>query len=336
MAVLLLPTQALAQIRLHGEVFDEQGKPVESAKVTVKTPRVPELAPVHTDKRGRWAVLLPVGGKWDVDITAEGYVTFLGTVNASETERMPRLKSVLEKKPEPKPQPEPEPEQAEEAPVASTVPPEAVEAVHMAEAYVRMAEGKATLDDSLRLGMSATLAPVPAEEKKALYAKAVVEFEKAHALLPEHLDLKKALSRAYYASGQLQPAIGLLKQVHATEPANTGISLLLVNLLAEAGNLDEARQVLDSLPEQGLPDATAVVNVGILFLNKAAPGEAIRYFDRAISIDPAKAEPYYYRAIARLQMKDAARAKADLQKVIELGPETPEAEEARDLLKQIK
>ncbi|HUP49218.1 MAG TPA: tetratricopeptide repeat protein [Thermoanaerobaculia bacterium] len=331
LAAFLFAGQALAQVRLQGEVVDEQGKPVAGAKVTVKTPRVPELSPVHTDKRGRWAVLLPMGGQWDVDISAEGYVTFLGSVNASETERLPRLKSVLQSKPEPQPQ-----VQQAEPEVVSTVPPEAVEAVQMAEAYMRQAEGKATPEDSLLLGMSAILPPVPAEERKALYAKAAVEFEKAHALLPEHVDLKKALSRAYYASGQLQPAIEMLEQVHAAEPENSGISLLLVNLLAEAGNLDRARKVIDNLPDQSLTDATAVVNVGILFLNKNAPEEAVRYLNRAIAIDPEKSEPYYYRAIARLQMKDMAQAKTDLQKVVELGPDTPEAQEARDLLKQIK
>ncbi|HVT44400.1 MAG TPA: tetratricopeptide repeat protein [Thermoanaerobaculia bacterium] len=328
----LLPTAtALAQIRLQGEVVDEKGKPIQGAQVTVQSPRLPDVAPVQTDRRGRWAVLLPVGGRWDIDITADGYASSLGTVNAIEAQRMPSIKTVLQGKPEPVPQPQPQ-----EPDVSSTVPPEAVEAVQMAEAWVRQAEGKATVEDSLRLGMSASIAPVPAKQKKELYARAVAEYEKAQALLPDHIELKKALARAYYASGELKPAIGLLKQVHAAEPDNSGIALLLVNLLAEAEDLEGARQVLDALPEQALTDATAVVNVGILFLNKAAPKEAIRYLDRAVSIDPAKADSYYYRAIARLHMKDMALAKGDLQKVIELAPDSPEAQESRDLLKQIK
>ncbi|HVT43464.1 MAG TPA: tetratricopeptide repeat protein [Thermoanaerobaculia bacterium] len=329
-ATLLPAGAAFAQIRLHGEVVDEQNKPIQGAQVTVTSSRVPDVPPAKTDRRGRWAVLLPIAGKWDIDINAEGYLPSLGTVNATEAQRLPAIRTVLQKKPEPVPQPQ------EEVPVASTVPPEAVAAVEMAEAYVRQAEGKATPEDSLRLGMSASIAPLSVDEKKALYAKAVGEYEKAQALLPDHLELKKALARAYYGSGELKPAIGLLKQVHAAEPENSGISLLLINLLAESGDLEGARQILDGLPEQALTDTTAVVNVGILFLNKAAPKEAILYLDRAIAMDPARADSYYYRAIARLHMKDMVSAKADLQKVIELGPDTPEAQEARDLLKQIK
>jgi Flp pilus assembly protein TadD len=325
----LLATSALAQVRLSGQVNDPDGKPVEGAVVKLTSVRVAEMEPVKTDRRGRWAALVPLGGPWDIDIEKEGYLTFRGTVNASERGRMPPLNSVLERR-------APQVEEVEvEVPIVSTVPAEAVEAVETAERLVRRAEGRATAADLEAMGLDAGAGSPSAEDRAALYKAAVGEFEKAHALLPEHVEIKKALARAYYASGDTAPAIRLLTEVLEEEPENVGIALVVVNLLAEEGNLEGARRTLDRVPASALTDPTPIINVGILFLNRKNAEEAHRYFDRAVAIDPMRGETYYYRAIAALQLERRADGKADLEKVVSLAPDSSEASDARELLDQM-
>ncbi|MBW3670852.1 MAG: tetratricopeptide repeat protein [Acidobacteria bacterium] len=330
---LLLSFPAFAQVRVYGQVEDPEGKPIEGAKVKISTERYSDLAPAYTDRRGKWATAVPFGGRYEIDISKEGFQPFLGSVTVSEAARMPPLKATMQPK-----APEPPPEPVVEEEVISSVPPEAVDAVELAEAYMRRAEGKATAEDLERLNILAAPETLPAptpEERKDLYRKAIVELEKAQALLPEHLEIKKALARSYYAVGELKPAIGILETVHAAEPGTPAIALLLTNLYAEVGELEKARKLLDNLPADALADPTAVINVGILFLNKGEAAEAHRYFDRAVQADPARADAYYYRGIASLQLKNLDEAKADFRKVLELAPEGPEAADAQDLLNQL-
>jgi tetratricopeptide (TPR) repeat protein len=296
----LFAGQAFAQVRVQGTVTDDESKPVKGAKVILQSERGGVVEAV-SDSRGKWAAMTQVGGPWNIDIEAEGFVTSRGTLQLSEVQRIPPIKTQLQRVPR---QPEPEPEPT----VASTVPPEAVEAVRLGEDLL-------------------------AQER---FKEAVVEFEKAQALLPEHIQIRQALARAYYGAGQLDQAVALLKQVHAADPANLGVSLLLINLLLEQGHLEEGKALLEKLPEGTLTDPTAVINIGILFLNKNNPQEAHVHFTRAIGIDPNRGESYYYRGLACLQMQKNKDARADLEKTIALAPDSTEAKDAAELLKQLK
>ncbi|HVR44935.1 MAG TPA: tetratricopeptide repeat protein [Thermoanaerobaculia bacterium] len=295
----LVAGEALAQVRVQGTVTDEEGKPVAGAKVTLQSDRA-GIETATTDRRGKWGALLEMGGPWNIDIEAEGFVPTKGSIQLSEVGRTPPLKTTIRRVPEPEPEPEPE--------VASTVPPEAVEAVRKGEEFLA----------------------------QKMFKEAVVEFEKAQAILPDHLQLKQALARAYYGAGQIDEAVGLLKQVHAADPTNNAVNLLLVNLLLEQGKLEEGKTLLQQLPQDAIEDPMILVNVGILFINKENPREAHDYFTRAIGVDPERGESYYYRALAAVQLQRLDDAKADFEKAIELAPDSSEAAEAAEMLKQFK
>lgn len=328
-AFLLLTTPLFAQVRLTGQVTDPDGKPVTGAEVKLTSERVPEMEPIRTDKHGRWAALLSVGGRWNVDISKDGFLTFRGSVTVSEAGRMPPLNSTMEPRqqaaPVPEEQPRPEP----------SVSPEAVAAVQAGERLLRRAAGTATPEDLEALGLTADAGPPTPAEQAELHRAAVVEFKKAHELIPDHLEIMKALARAHYAVGELDAAVALLEDVLEAEPSNVGIAMLMVNLFAEQGNLERAREVVDALPADALNEPTAFLNVAILFLNQGNATEAHRYADRAVSIDPTRGEPYYYRGIAALQMEKMDDARADFAKVVQLAPESPEATDAKALLDQM-
>ena len=329
MLVLLVAVQASAQVRMQGTVVDEDGKPVRGAKITLMSERGGSLPALTTDGKGKWAALAPIGGPWNIDVEAAGFVTSKGSMQLSEVQRTPPVKTVLQKVAVAQAQPEPEPSNS----IASTVPPEAVDAVKRGEEYIARAMGQTT---GYEIKSADGTPQAEITDKSQLYKLAVVEFERAQALLPENLQIKQALARAYYGAGQIKEAVSLLRQVHEADPSNTGIALLLVNLYLEDGNLEAGKSLLEKLPEGTLTDPTAVINIGILFMNKNKPREALDYLTRAVNIAPNRGESYYYRGLANVQLEKIKDAKADFEKVIQLAPESTEAADAREMLKQFK
>lgn len=305
--VLAIASAASAQVRgkgrLQGVVTDkDSGKPVADAKVTI-SPADGATEPIvaKTNAKGRWSALGLTGGQWHVDIEAAGYQLSRGSVNVSELQMLPPIKVSLT--------PEVVVEETPEVtPTGPSVPQEAIDAVNAGQDLL-------------------------AQEK---YKEAAAELEKALPHLPDNVQLKQVLAQAYYKSGELPKAISMLEAVTAAEPANTGAALLLTNLYLENGQLDKGRATLASVPAAAITDPTVYVNIGILFLNKENPSDAATYFGKAIELDGARAEGYYYRGLASLQQKKMKEAKADFEKVISLAPESVEARDARQLLQDLK
>ena len=53
-------------------------------------------------------------------------------------------------------------------------------------------------------------------------------------------------------------------------------------------------------------------------------------------VDAKRFEPYYYRGLALIQSGKQKQAKPDLEKVLELAPNSDEAKEVQQYLKSIK
>ena len=315
--------------RVSGVVTDSSGKAIKGAKVTLVSIRSGKTgpAPLTTDAKGKWSMLGVMGGTWDIDVEAPGFIIKKGTIEVNEAAMNPPVKTVLEPEPVQAPQPE------QPAELANTVPPEAVDAVRKGESFMKQAEGQ-PVEGEVTMSMAPTK---PTEEqKKAFYKQAIAEFEKAQALLPDNLQIKQALAQCYYKAGDVKQAAALLQKVYDAEPTNTGVLLLLINVLLESGQLEQGKALLDKVPAGTMTDPTALINLGILFMNKSRIDDAWAYFDKAVTLDPNRGESYYYRGLASVQNKKYAEAKADFQKVVQLAPDSQEANDAKELLKQLK
>ena len=315
--------------RISGVVTDSSGKAVKGAKVTLVSIRSGNTgpAPLTTDAKGKWSMLGVMGGTWNIDVEAPGFIIKKGTIEVQEAAMNPPVKTVLE----PEPVKEPEPEKPAE--LANTVPPEAVDSVRKGENLMKQAEGQ-PIEGEVTMSIAPTK---PTEEqKKELYKQAIAEFEKAQALLPDNVQIKQALAQCYYKAGDVKQAAALLQKVYDADPTNVGVLLLLINVLLENGQLEQGKALLDKVPAGTMTDPTALINLGILFMNKNRLDDAWTYFDKAVTLDPNRGESYYYRGLASLQNKKMAEAKADFQKVVQLAPDSSEANDAKDLLKQMK
>ena len=295
--------------RIQGTIVDAAGKPVKGAKVILKSVRDnagPQ--PIVTDDRGRWAALGLAGGNWNLDVEAEGFLPKATSVQLSELNRLPPMKIELEPAPPPAPKEETT-TQSETIQVGGVeISPEIAAALEAANNFMK-------------------------EQK---WKEAAVEYEKAVAVLTTNTSLRFALSRAYYGAGDVPKAIEQLQTVHAADNGNVTAATLLADMLLETAKVDEAKKVLATIPAGAISDVNTIINIGIRFTNQNLPEEAFRWFNDAVSVAPDVAAAYYYRGIANLQLKKMKEAKADLEKVVALGPDAPEAKDAKDLLAQMK
>jgi hypothetical protein len=295
--------------RVNGSVVDDQGKPVKGARVHLKSVKHSNTGPqaIVTDDRGRWAALGLAGGSWNIDVEAEGFLTRQTSVELSELSRIPPMKIELEAAPPPAPKEEPAAQEVIQV-GGVEVSPEIAAALEAANAFMK-------------------------EQK---WKEAAAEYEKAAGVLTTNMPLKFALSRAYHGAGEIDKAIAQLQAVYTADSGNMTAASLLADMLLEKGDAEEANKILAAMPPGAISDPNTVINYGIRFINLNKPDQAWKHFNNAVAMSPDLAAGYYYRAVAALQLKKMAEARADLNKVIAMDPQSAEAKDAKELLAQMK
>ena len=295
--------------RVSGSVTDKAtGKAVAGAKVMLR--KGSQGGPdTTTDSNGKFAVLGLSSGNWNIDVEAPGYVTRQGSVAFAEAQRIPPLKIELE------PQ------------VAASAKPDEEAAPQVEQVKIGGQIVAKEIADAVEAGNTALTAKN--------YKDAVANYEKASAALPGYMPIKFALARAYYGANDTAKAAAAMEEVYKSEPANAQYATLYANMLLEQGQFDKAKEIIEKLPEGAL-DMNTLLNTGIALMNKKQPAAAVTYFSKAIALDATSHLGYYYRGLARVQQGKGKDAKADLQKVIELAPNSDEAKEVKEILKGIK
>jgi tetratricopeptide (TPR) repeat protein len=104
-----------------------------------------------------------------------------------------------------------------------------------------------------------------------------------------------------------------------------GIKLYILGLCALSGSM---------IPVSAQINAEQIVKVGQNALYFDDYVLSIQYFNRAIAAKPYLAQPYFYRAIAKLNLEDYQGAEADASEAIERNPFIPEAYEVRGVARQ--
>ncbi len=186
------------------------------------------------------------------------------------------------------------------------------------------------------------------EQKK--YAEARAIYEGIVAKVPEvSVQVQQFIARTYYLEGKPDKAAEILKASLAKDPTSVPAKLLLVGVLLESGNTDEAGQILKGVDEATITDSTIYSNFGLALLKKHKMTEALPYFDKATTRFPQAPEAYYYRALALVELVNAQKdpkdperiarigqIKADLTKYQQLAPNSPASEDVKKLLDQVE
>ncbi|MGB0039454.1 MAG: tetratricopeptide repeat protein, partial [Terriglobales bacterium] len=162
------------------------------------------------------------------------------------------------------------------------------------------------------------------DEKKKRYETAIADYQKA-------IDLRKASDQA------------------AKDPENNKKFAAYYNNMAEAdgkdGKLDDAiaayNQAAQLYPEGA---ATYYFNEGAVLTNAGKVDDAVVAFDKVIAADPTKALAYYYKGINLIGKEtlgkdnkpvEAPGTAEAFQKYLEVDPNGPMAQNAKDMLAHI-
>jgi tetratricopeptide (TPR) repeat protein len=296
------------QGRLQGEVRDEQGKPVEGVKITLRhsadrvDPKADGPKSVSTNKNGKWSILGLTGGAWGILLEKEGYMPSEGQVKVNEYSVAQPIMITLKLPPK-------EVQQAAKEPSKNALAKAALEA------------GNADL-----------------EAKR--YSEARAQYEKALGLLEVDdptlkLSIQRTIAKTYYEDKQPDKAIETLKTSLATAPGDPETLQLLVSLLVAQNKEDEAKTYMAQLPQGTKIDPSARLNIGIKAYNEKKLDEALKQFDQVVQENPSLADAYYFRGLVYLNMNKTAEAKADFQKLIELDPNNQYVADAKEFLKSM-
>lgn len=344
--------------RAQGQVKDEQGKPVEGAKITLHRPDQPDAGPepVVTQKNGRWAMGGLAGGAWTVLIEKEGYVTSEGSFQVNEFAPAQPLVVQLVKNPFD----------------AVTTGQDLIDQGRFAEARAEFEKVLPDMDQHQQAQLRALIGTTYYEERdfaaaREAYEKALPdltpeeqtsvrlrlgdsylqegEFEAARGAYEQVLaeldpegqgQVLLAIARSYDQEGRRDQAIETLERILGQDPQDVQALQLIADLLGQAGREDEAQAYLDRIPEDETLPADMLLNQGIRFYNEGAYDKALANFDRVIRQDANMADAFYYRGLTYLAQTKNSEAATDLGKYLELAPDGEYAGQAREFLDYLK
>ena len=217
-----------------------------------------------------------------------------------------------------------------------------------------------------------TAGPTPEEIKKYEEAKAANEnIKNLNAILAQARDLMKAgnydqsiamlqpaaeknpqqdllwgyLGDAYTGAKKYPEAIEAYNKAIALKPSNGGYLSGLANAYAKSGQADKAVENYNAAAQaEPAHAATYYFNEGAVFTNTGKVDDAIAAFDKVISIDPNKADAYYWKGVNMVGKATTGKdgkfvappgtAEA-FQKYLELQPTGANADAAKQMLTSI-
>ena len=292
--------------RISGVVKDEQGNSIKSAKIVIQFLEDAQvMRKVTVNKKGEWAIMGLGSGTWRVIASAEGYISVYEDVYIRQLDRNPKITLFLKK----------------------TIQPDQI-----------------MIGDDLTLGLL--------EKANQLFSEK--KYDEAIALLKQFLEINPNVYQAIIGIGDCYREKGELEQAleeynKALEQAKEDESMgkeMTATALARIGECymreedfetaqDYFKLSIESYPENEI----LAYNVGEIYFSNHKIDEAIHYFELSTQIKSDWGPPYLKLGYAYLNKGDYENAKLNLNKFLELDPESPEAprvENMIDYLEKIK
>lgn len=265
--------------RLQGSVKDENGEPIEGARITlIRAGEGPE--PFFTNNKGKWSFLGLTNGAWTVSIEFPGYVPSEGTVGANEFGSSPTVNVTLRPIP---------PEVLAEAAAELSV--ELLEQGNQLLQEGKTTEARAEYENALAeldvenhppvlMGIARTYYQEDNLEQAEATLRRIVEIE------PDNIDALKLLSSMLVAQGRPDEAKVFMDQLPEGELLDADAYLNVGIDLYNDGNLDEAlvefERVVGNFPDL----AAAYYYRGLVLLNKGENDAAAADFEKLIELAP--------------------------------------------------
>jgi cytochrome c-type biogenesis protein CcmH/NrfG len=128
-----------------------------------------------------------------------------------------------------------------------------------------------------------------------------------------------------------------LRRAAEADPKNVQARVQLANLYFDAERYGDALTWYGDALRLNPKDVNVSTDLGVCYYYLDQPDKALQQFDRSLAIDPKHAKTMLnigvVRAFGKQDLKGAAAA---WQKLIEVAPESPEAQGARKMLDSLK
>jgi Tfp pilus assembly protein PilF len=318
---------------VQGTVTDADGKPVAGAVVAFDRAEVKSHTTVKTDKKGHYVASL-MTASYSVSVTLNGQlVGAMSKYTVASTSGDPLDFKIP---------PAGQAAAAEEPPGPKGT--SAKDDPKVKEREAQLAKNK-ELNDSFAAGKAAL------DNKQ--WDEAITQLTKASEIGPTQNAVWAALADAYVGSAKAakaadagpiyDQAFASFEKLIALSPNDAGTYNNYALALAADKKMDDAKVKLAKAVELDPPGAGKYYyNLGALLMNSNQTEGALDEFKNAIAADPNHAEAYYYygSVLVGKSMLDGATGKMiappgtveALQKYVQLKPDGPNAESAKQLI----
>jgi len=313
--------------RVSGQVRDEDGNGIEGAMITLRYNDQPDAGPppFATNKKGKWSFLGLISGQWTVLIEKEGMIPSEGSITVSQITPLPQIVTTMHPIPENKAQ------------VALDLLDEG-DALFESKEYDRAravySQALERLEPDVQDLVYDRVARTYAAEGNT--AMALANVDKAIAVNPGELSLLQMKARFLDQDGRTEESIDVLEHLLELDPNDGMTTQILIELLVRSGRKDEAEAYIARLPEGEKLNSNLLLNLGIDAYNASDYEKALDNFGRAVAENPGLADVYWYRGLVYLAQQNNEPAIADFEKLLELEPEHPKAEDAQEFLAYLK
>jgi tetratricopeptide (TPR) repeat protein len=164
------------------------------------------------------------------------------------------------------------------------------------------------------------------------YAGAIAKYNEALTLNPGLAEVHGDIARIHAEQGKTDEAIASFKKLLEAKPDNQEAKLELASILLSQKKVDEAKALLGAANLESITNPYTLYNMGVGFYNAQQADEAIRYWEKAVTLDPKMADTWLQLGFAYYSTGNTAKAKEALQKVIELEPGSENAKSAQEFL----
>ncbi len=289
--------------RLSGVVIDEEGNPIQSAKLVIEFKGKDIFTgESKSDKRGRWSFLGLGTGRWVVTASLDGYIPSSESLQVQQLNKNPKITFTLQKL------------------SASDKP------------FIEDEGSFEILEKGNELYMEGKYAEALSsfEEFLQLNSKAYQVRLNIYNCYRELGEYEKAIEQCNLILDNVSQDETLGKEMAAKALAGIGECYLLQKDMENAQKYFE--QSIETYPENEL----IAYNVGEIFFSNQKLEEALRYFTLASEIKPDWSDSYYKLGLVYLNTANNAGAIENFEKFLTLESDTSRAKSVKNILEQIK
>lgn len=167
------------------------------------------------------------------------------------------------------------------------------------------------------------------------YAEAIAKYQELLVAQPSFYQIHEYIGVAYRELGDFDAALAEFNKVLDVDANHAATLISIGDILVSQQKLDEAVGYFEKAVAQ-TTDAIVPYNVAEIYFTQGNAAKAIEYYQKATEYRADWADPYLKLGYAYLNTGDMEGAKTAFQKVVEIAPDTPQAQMAQAALSSLQ